>query len=702
MIKNIVFNCLVLVLLINSSLLAQNYRLNSTSLVLQVDSVTGGIQSITNNQDQYHMNWILKSDSTQYPWQTRKLAWGLGFGIVSGDTVRWNTPFSRQVNNNHFTFRYKTKYFELDVERKLSSDGVFTESYRFINTSTEPVLITDLGIYTPFNDNYPDSKTCIEARCDVHIWAGNNDSYVFAERMGGEPPHLGLVLTNGSLQTYEILNRSRNIYPWTLSGSNVRGTIVLNSADISLQPKQNTILKWVIFSAKDWNDFYTKAESYGFVKATAKNYIIEKEQPLQAVFESQQLLKNVQCYLNDSIVPFKQTGGIVEINVLPITTGDLKLKMIYNDNRSTFIKACRIENIDSLIKKRTLFIVSKQQLNDTSDERYGAYMVYDNETNSIYKNDDVRKSSDTNEGRERVGMGVFLAMYLQTHPDSSIKASLDRYYNFVRYKLQRPDYSVKSDIDGKVRRRVYNYPWVAQLYLEIYKLTHYKKYLFDYYHTVRKYFIDSNHSFYAIGVPVQDGLAELKKAGMNFEYDTLIFDCCQTADKFVQTSLYFPKHEVNFEQSIVAPSIVFLLEMYQVTSEEKYFKEAEKQLKALETFSGFQPDYHLNEIGIRHWDGYWFGKRQFWGDVMPHYWSTITSEAYARYAAITGKKEYYKRAQTIVQNNLCQFFNDGSASCAYIYPSKVNGQKAAFFDPFANDQDWALVYYLKYLRLRQQ
>ena len=53
-----------------------------------------------------------------------------------------------------------------------------------------------------------------------------------------------------------------------------------------------------------------------------------------------------------------------------------------------------------------------------------------------------------------------------------------------------------------------------------------------------------------------------------------------------------------------------------------------------------------------------------------------------------------ERAENIVRYNLCLFFEDGNASCAYIYPNKVNGVKGGFYDPYANDQDWALVYYL--------
>jgi hypothetical protein len=108
-----------------------------------------------------------------------------------------------------------------------------------------------------------------------------------------------------------------------------------------------------------------------------------------------------------------------------------------------------------------------------------------------------------------------------------------------------------------------------------------------------------------------------------------------------------------------------------------------------------QPDYHLNNIAIRHWDGFWFGKRETWGDVFPHYWSMLSAIAFNLYAECTGNIEYRTKAEIIARNNLCLFFEDGSASCAYIYPNKVNGIEAKFYDPFANDQDWALYFYLQ-------
>ena len=64
------------------------------------------------------------------------------------------------------------------------------------------------------------------------------------------------------------------------------------------------------------------------------------------------------------------------------------------------------------------------------------------------------------------------------------------------------------------------------------------------------------------------------------------------------------------------------------TGLQRYLEEVQRQLPVLEAFNGFQPSYHLNDIAIRHWDGYWFGKREMFGDTFPHYWSTITAVAF--------------------------------------------------------------------------
>ena len=68
----------------------------------------------------------------------------------------------------------------------------------------------------------------------------------------------------------------------------------------------------------------------------------------------------------------------------------------------------------------------------------------------------------------------------------------------------------------------------------------------------------------------------------------------------MKNGLNFPKSEVIFEQSIVAPATQFLLELYLQTKDAKYLNAAKEMLPVVENFSANQPAYRLNEIPIRH------------------------------------------------------------------------------------------------------
>ena len=90
----------------------------------------------------------------------------------------------------------------------------------------------------------------------------------------------------------------------------------------------------------------------------------------------------------------------------------------------------------------------------------------------------------------------------------------------------------------------------------------------------------------------------------------------------------------------------------------------------------------------RHWDGYWFGKYEMWGDVFLIIGAQLTAVAYYYHSLCFQDASYLERAKNIVRNNLLFFSLKWQWSCAYLYPSKVDGVKAQFYDPYANDQDW--------------
>jgi len=361
------------------------------------------------------------------------------------------------------------------------------------------------------------------------------------------------------------------------------------------------------------------------------------------------------------------------------------------------LKLLVVPRLESFAQRRCEFIAKHQQYSGKCRNLEGAYLTYDNEEHHVF----YSSKYDNNGGRERVGMALVIAKYLQSSADDKLSESLEKYIGFVLRELVDIDTGeVYNDINyDNSYIRLYNYPWYAELFVELYKLYDIKIYLTYAVNIIRKLYNDGGDSHYSIEVPIILLSKALESAGMNdekLEVETIFI---QHADKILETGMSYPAHEVNYEQSIVAPAANILLQVYIITKEKKYLEAGHMQLEVLELFNGLQPDYHLYETAIRHWDGYWFGKRKLYGDTFPHYWSALTGNAYLLYAICTNKGEYFKKAESSFRGVLSMFNPDGSATCAYVYPYSVNGIKADFADPYANDQDWAMYFMLRFVEI---
>lgn len=680
----------IMILFIFSTISGRLFAQESEKLNISVNNVTGAIKSITIDGDIQNMNWLIETDGSQYPWIRENYGWGLGyFTIVKGrESIKkeWTKPIMSNSDGTEVTYR------ENDVQVKVirSLKNGMTERYIFTNMGNESISLYDIGIYTPLNDNYPNARDCINLRANVQIWEGENDAYINAIRMGGNAPHFGLALKQGSIKSYEIWERGIN-----KGNSQVRGIISLNIPDIKLKPKSSYTLEWYVFSHNGNEDFKRKLLKNGNKIVSCNKYIFEEGEEAIVKLLSEKPLKKYSAKVNEVEVPVKKDGDVYTVTYPMKQKGEVRFDFYYDGNKHTHANCLVKDNFEKLIDKRTKFILNHQQMNKQSDLRYGAYMIYDNEGDSIYLNNTPNCNPvDRDEGAERIGMGMLLAkQYLLTKNDS-LKISLMNYAKFIRQGLQTEDYITYSSVDKRGRNRGYNYMWTADFYFHMYLVTGNKQFAIDGYHTLQSMFRQFGYGFYAIGIPVRTSLKVLKMAGMKKEYKKLLSEFIKTGDVFIKNGINYPAHEVNYEQSIVAPAIHFLSQLYLETNEQKYLEEVKKQMPVLEAFNGFQPSYHLNEVAVRHWDGYWFGKREMFGDTFPHYWSTLTATVFHYYALCTGDVSYQKRAENIVRNNLCLFFEDGTASCAYIYPYKIDGVKGKFYDSYANDQDWALVYYM--------
>lgn len=632
-----------------------------------VSPVSGGVESMVIDGDVTGMNWVVKPDGTQYPWIISSDGWGLGYFTADGKEFRWSKP--TVITSDKYA-TYQCGDVVVSVSRKKCNDGLI-EKYKFTNKGKKSVSLTDMGIFTPFNDNYPNAKTCVNSRCHAHVWAGGNSAYVYALRMGAYAPHIGLVLTEGRISDYEIWHRGND-----KGNSQTRGIIALCPDNMTLKPGKSESIEWKIFTHNGKDDFCNKATALGCNILSADNYLVTPGQT----------------------IAINSLNGRTETVTIPQTEGFYRHNISYGKHKNTPVEFYVVNDKDALIAERLRFILENQRMTNSDDDRFGAFMVYDCDGDSIYPNDTPNCNPvDRDEGAERTGMGVFAAKYClaKQSKDRRLISALEDYAHFIRLKLQNDDYKTFSSVDKTNRNRAYNYAWASEFYFLMYQITGNAQYARDGYGTLRSMFDQFGHGFYAIGIPILLSERSLKEAGLKSEWETLKDDYIRLADTFMKNGLNYPISEVNYEQSIVAPVVQFLSQMYLMTKKQDYLDHLKIQMPVMEAFNGFQPSVHLNYIAIRHWDGYWFGKSEMYGDVFPHYWSTITASAFHFYSLCTGDESWQRRAENIVDNNLCLFMPDGKASCAYLYPRRVDGKPAKFYDAYANDQDWALAYYLQ-------
>lgn len=573
---------------------------------------------------------------------------------------------------------------EFSVEVQNEKDGdVLTTKIVVSYNGAHPYFTNagSIGVSFPLQDRYTDSVTCRDYRCHAHIFCGENTSYIMALRMGGAAPHLGMVLTKGSLSAYSI-ERDLKLQ------SNDRGCFWLHPSAQEFAPGDTMKLEWKVFPHRGREDFREKLRAFPWViLVDAEQYVIYPGETSKVTIEPTFPAEKVT--INGA--PLEKTeNGVYEYLFENEKTGEYVLS-ICADEVKTICRLLVQERPETLAAKRCEFIVDHQQYHGKIKELQGAYLPYDNEEKILV----CTPENDFNAGRERTGMGVLIARALQQNllkDREKAEQSLREYHAFYLRELVNASTGLVCNCSGKDNSyfRLYNYPWAVTFFLECWKLWGEKEDLKTAVHITEKFYEQDGFRFYPIEMPIVMLCHELEKAGEQKDLKTVkdLFRC--HADQLIEIGTAYPASEVNYEQSIVQPAAEVILQVYEVTGEEKYLRGAEQQIAVLELFDGQQPDYHLHETAIRHWDGYWFGKRRVFGDTFPHYWSAENGRTFKRYARLTGNEEYNIRGEHSLRGVLSMFFEDGTATCAYLYPYSVNGQKTDFADPYANDQDWGL------------
>lgn len=591
---------------------------------------------------------------------------------------------------------------DLDAQVTTVRDGDEVRTRIVItNVGTTPRFTTvgDIGITLPLEDRYDLGARHDVERCNAHVFCGGTASFVLALRMGGEAPHLGLVLTEGALAAYSI-ERDLALH------SNDRGCFVLHPEPVELQPGEQTTIAWTIFPCQGKADFFDQAAIRSrFVRAEWDRYVLFTGET--ATLTITPSFPGAEVTVSGEPVQAGPDGTFVA-RLLGDVPGERDI-LVRADDRTVRTRILVKEPLDVLLERRCAFISRHQQYSGPIAMLDGALLTYDNEEEHAY----YSSTHDYNAGRERIGMGVLLAQYLRALRDGLVEVSdqavpavvrhaLDRYAAFVRRELVDEASGVVYNDAGRdgSYQRLYNTPWVAAFYLELYRLDGDPRLPLVAHRVLREFYAGGGTTFYPLELPVRDLCDALEAAGHHDERGEAVAYFLEHAHTLARTGRNYPPSEVNYEQSIVAPAADVMLQTYLVTGDRALLAAAQEQMHIADQFHGVQPDHHLHDVAVRHWDGYWFGKRRTYGDTFPHYWSGLTGTVWSLYAQVTGDEAHHERADSIIRGALPLIHDDGRASCAYVFPYSVNGERAEYADPFANDQDWALVFALRHHRVR--
>lgn len=194
-----------------------------------------------------------------------------------------------------------------------------------------------------------------------------------------------------------------------------------------------------------------------------------------------------------------------------------------------------------------------------------------------------------------------------------------RYYGFVRREFFDEESGVVYNAAGKnpKTKRLYNAPWMSVFMMEMYKATGDKAFLERMVRLLRVYYSVGGENFYPNGLSLFETVTVLRQAGMAAEAAEIQSYYKTHVENIVKNGTNYPEHEVRYEQTIVTPAVMMLAQYYMLTGDKKLVEECRRHVRVLERFNGDQPSHYLNEISMRHWDGYWFGKCMIYGDTLP-------------------------------------------------------------------------------------
>lgn len=646
---------------------------------------------------------------------------GYTSGLIGPDGYNWVLPKSNWGHVEGFDappalkripggVRIVYTHAELPLEAvvcKTTADGDYRECYSIVNRAGVAHFMRegDFGIHLPNNSAMRPGENYMDDCANAHPWCAGNIAWLQFSRFNGKTPWLSVYMTRGNMLSYDI---SRDVSR-AARGIDYRGAVVMNPQPAPIAPGEALITEFVM-RLETLAPERAHALHPGHIALDAMPYTSLSREPIELSARYTGDILSAEVSLNGAQVAFSATEAGLRWSFQPSEYGEYTFYVTIN-GRSTWIRVNSLPALSELTQTRARFIADKQQYHCADSPLDGAYLIYDKSSDSQYYS---ARFADHNAGRERICMGLVVALALQKRLDPLLEVSLKKHIEFVERELFDAETGEVYNQIGRdnAHLRIYNSVWYACFYMELYKLYGGKRELACAAKIMRWYYANAGAAQNSQCIPMLEMVRALEKEDLLSEAAELKELFVAHADAGIRRKICDSSVEGTFAAESGQAMICYFAQAYLLTSDTKYLNAIESYRSTAESFFAFQPDVHMHGQGARHWDGYWFGAYMQYGDLYPHQWNALAGEMYYYLSLIEPNPEYTAHYTDIYLNNLCVYEPDGFAASSYLYPRKITlysadrapdaclplgsayGQR---YDLWANEQDWALYYAAKRL-----
>jgi hypothetical protein len=379
--------------------------------------------------------------------------------------------------------------------------------------SDKVVRIGDLAIGLPWRRASGEDPEYIFEKCFTkHHFIAGDGSFIFFTKPSGEAPFIMVLPKKGTpLEYFDSAEGEYKVFIHSeVSGNAVPGgTWRWDHTGMDIEPagsgKSSASFGFRFIWAHSWDDMRQILYNEGLIDVRAvPGMTIPTDLKARFSLRTKNKIETVKAefpatttitYLGEKF----PDNHIYEVEFKKL--GENMLTVEYGDNEKTYLEFFSTEPVETLINKRSAFLVNSQQHRDSSKWYYGLYSVYD------WKNEVLRGPDDTDgydgwwgyvlaSDDPALGKAPYIAAKNVYYPVDSEIASVELYLEeFVWDGLQRTDkddpypYGVYGVPNWKVARdsveraktrtthmdkmqiwRSYDYPHVTMLYYHMYEI----------------------------------------------------------------------------------------------------------------------------------------------------------------------------------------------------------------------------------------